>query len=822
MLRALILFFLLSITLFAKETTISLKLSWLHQFQFAGFYIAKEKGFYKDVGLEVNFEELDTKDCVVDEVLEGKYDFGIGKSSLIIDQAQGKDLVALLGIFQHSPSVLITTNPALKTVKDLYKKRVMVTPSEINSISVKAMFSAEGISQKNITIQPHSFKLKDLIEQKTDAMASYISNEPFILDNLGIKYNVIDPKDYSLDFYGDILFTSRKFLEKNPTISRKFYDATKRGWEYAFSNIKESVQIVFEKYNTQNKSLEHLIYEAEALKKLAYDEKGEFGTLSQKRFDEISDIYKLFKLIPPQFNPKKFIDPLGFAKKQVRVGILAKRGLHVTLQRWQRTIDYLNANLAEFYFILQPLDFSEIPLAIEKKEIDFILINPLLYIQMAHKYNISRIATLQTCCDMKTKPIKSFGSVIFTKVESQINSLEELKGKKIAAVDKNSFGGWILGYETLFDHGIKLSDIEVSFSKTHDNVVFDVLLGKVQAGIVRTDTLESMDKNKDIDIRNFKILNLQTYENFPFFISTKLYPEWPFAKLDHTDDSLSYKVLSTLIDMNDDLHIKQKTNIYGWSIPQDYSVVNQVLKKLRIFPFDKQEITYKDVLISYEKEFLFAFGVFGLIMLTLIYTKLSNKNLKEFNERLEIMVKKRTQALKRMNQKLKNLAQTDELTQIDNRRSFLRKTTIYINLAKRNQTPLCFLSLDIDFFKKINDNYGHHIGDKVLKLFAYTVAKTLRNVDLFGRIGGEEFGICLQNTSLEDAMSKAEDIRKKVSLAYLKTDTQEEISVTVSIGVVEFNDSLTLTSLMKLADESMYKAKTNGRNQIYAIQKKCN
>jgi ABC-type nitrate/sulfonate/bicarbonate transport system substrate-binding protein len=329
-------------------------------------------------------------------------------------------------------------------------------------------------------------------------MASYISNEPFILDNLGIKYNVIDPKDYSLDFYGDILFTSRKFLEKNPTISRKFYDATKRGWEYAFSNIKESVQIVFEKYNTQNKSLEHLIYEAEALKKLAYNEKGEFGTLSQKRFDEISDIYKLFKLIPPQFNPKKFIDPLGFAKKQVRVGILAKRGLHVTLQRWQRTIDYLNANLAEFYFILQPLDFSQVPLAIEKKEIDFILINPLLYIQMAHKYNISRIATLQTCCDMNTKPIKSFGSVIFTKVESQINSLEELKGKKIAAVDKNSFGGWILGYETLFDHGIKLSDIEVSFSKTHDNVVFDVLLGKVQAGIVRTDTLESMDKNKDI------------------------------------------------------------------------------------------------------------------------------------------------------------------------------------------------------------------------------------------------------------------------------------------------------------------------------------
>jgi len=125
-----------------------------------------------------------------------------------------------------------------------------------------------------------------------------------------------------------------------------------------------------------------------------------------------------------------------------------------------------------------------------------------------------------------------------------------------------------------------------------------------------------------------------------------------------------------------------------------------VLKKLRIFPFDQQEITYKDVLITYEKELLFAFGVFGLIMLTLIYTKLSNKNLKEFNERLEIMVKKRTQALKRMNQKLKNLAQTDELTQIDNRRSFLRKTTIYINLAKRNQTPLCFLSLDIEFFLK--------------------------------------------------------------------------------------------------------------------------
>lgn len=188
--------------------------------------------------------------------------------------------------------------------------------------------------------------------------------------------------------------------------------------------------------------------------------------------------------------------------------------------------------------------------------------------------------------------------------------------------------------------------------------------------------------------------------------------------------------------------------------------------------------------------------------------------LEDFTKKLEEQVKEKTKKLKDINQKLKNLAETDELTKINNRRSFIKKLSNYIELSKRNDSPLSLLSIDIDFFKSVNDTYGHQVGDEVLKLFTETVKTSLRKVDIFGRIGGEEFAICLQNTPLETAKTIADKILKNVAKTPLITKDNQKINITISIGLCELKKHMNINELLRQADEELYKAKEHGRNQI--------
>ena len=158
---------------------------------------------------------------------------------------------------------------------------------------------------------------------------------------------------------------------------------------------------------------------------------------------------------------------------------------------------------------------------------------------------------------------------------------------------------------------------------------------------------------------------------------------------------------------------------------------------------------------------------------------------------------------------------TDELTGIANRRDFLNKLGQYMAISRRNSTPLCILSMDIDYFKNINDTYGHDVGDGAIVLFCNTVSKHLRKSDIFGRMGGEEFSIALQNTSKDGALIWAENIRRNIQeTPYILKNTQE-VRITVSIGIAEYkapND--TIDELLKRGDLALYQAKEKGRNCV--------
>lgn len=160
------------------------------------------------------------------------------------------------------------------------------------------------------------------------------------------------------------------------------------------------------------------------------------------------------------------------------------------------------------------------------------------------------------------------------------------------------------------------------------------------------------------------------------------------------------------------------------------------------------------------------------------------------------------------------LAHTDGLTGVANRRHFYLLAEQAQRRSARSQTPMAFLILDIDHFKRINDQWGHAAGDAVLKGFVERVASALRDVDLLARLGGEEFAVLLENASEAQALQVAERIREAVGVSALNIDGQA-IPVTVSIGAAVWRGaSQTLDELMHQADLALYAAKQSGRNRV--------
>jgi diguanylate cyclase (GGDEF)-like protein len=181
---------------------------------------------------------------------------------------------------------------------------------------------------------------------------------------------------------------------------------------------------------------------------------------------------------------------------------------------------------------------------------------------------------------------------------------------------------------------------------------------------------------------------------------------------------------------------------------------------------------------------------------------------------LEDAVAKRTEDLQVLNKKLKELATRDSLTGILNRGSFFETAQHLLILSQRQKSPASFLLVDLDNFKRVNDTYGHFVGDKVLIHFTQTIQKSLRKSDLIGRVGGEEFAIFLPDTGNDDAFQLAEKLRKIISHSVLEVDGKV-VAYTVSLGVEssEPKDHL-IDELFKRADLKLYGAKDKGRDRV--------
>ena len=289
----------------------SIQLMWVDQFEFAGFYMAKEKGFYEKIGLDVEIKKYNLSTNVLNEVLEKKADFGVNSSSLIIKKSLGKDIVILGSIFQSSPLIILALKDSrIKNIHDIKNKKLMMTSEQYEAAPLQSMLISENISLKSINLIDHSFNVDDLINKKTDFMMAYTTNEPYLLKEKGYESQIFHPKDYGFDFYEEILFTSKEFANNNPKLVKDFYDASISGWYYAFENIDETAQLIYEKYNPQNKSLASLIDEAKEMKKLVYDKENKIGTITKERINLIINTYKVLGLMKNSID----IDDLIYTK----------------------------------------------------------------------------------------------------------------------------------------------------------------------------------------------------------------------------------------------------------------------------------------------------------------------------------------------------------------------------------------------------------------------------------------------------------------------------------------------------------------------------
>lgn len=286
---------------------------------------------------------------------------------------------------------------------------------------------------------------------------------------------------------------------------------------------------------------------------------------------------------------------------EINIGVLSHRGERSTLLLWSPTAKYLSDVIPDSSFNIVPLPFEEVEFAVKNAEIDFLLVNPGIYINMEVRYRVSRLATLNNL--QEGFQYNKFGGVIFTRSDrNDLNHMEDLHDKHFMAVDETSLGGFQMAWKELINVGVDpYKDFAfLEFGGSHDSVVMAVKYAMVDAGTVRTGILERMAAAKTIDAKDFKVINSFERGDFHFVHSTRLYPEWPFSKLKHTTNELAEKVALALLNMPKN-HPAARAGLYaGWTIPLEYQPVHELFRQLKLSPYDNRgKFTLLDAINKY-------------------------------------------------------------------------------------------------------------------------------------------------------------------------------------------------------------------------------
>jgi C4-dicarboxylate-specific signal transduction histidine kinase/ABC-type phosphate/phosphonate transport system substrate-binding protein len=276
------------------------------------------------------------------------------------------------------------------------------------------------------------------------------------------------------------------------------------------------------------------------------------------------------------------------AQEEMSIGVLAFRGEQDAIERWSATANHLSATIPEYRFKIVPLGLEGIVDQVRQGELDFILTNTGNYVILENAFGISRLATLKA--RHLQQDFTQFGAVIFTRRDNlALNSIADIAGHSMMAVSKKAFGGFQMAWREMVEAGVDpFSDLSqlrfIGFPQ--DEIVHSVIERRVDVGTVRTGTLERMAADGMIDIDSIKVLGAKSGESFPFRRSTRLYPEWPFAKARETPQLLAQRVAVALLQLHPESAAARAAYAAGWTIPLDYGPVHELFRELEIGPYE--------------------------------------------------------------------------------------------------------------------------------------------------------------------------------------------------------------------------------------------
>jgi len=289
------------------EENVSIQLKWRHAFQFAGFYMAQAKGYYRERGLNVTLIEGGPGKSPIDFVAANEGRYGVADTGALLARTGGKPIKALAAIFQHSPLALIVRSDSnIRSFSDLRGKRIMLQPGNLNADIIAAMNKA-GIGENDFIRQEISYDISDLIDGNTDAFAAYITDQPHQLKLRGIPYHILHPKRQGIEFYGDTLITSDHEANLHPERVNAMIEASIQGWIYALEHVDETVELILTRYNSQKFSAGQLYFEASRSSEMIMKEMIGLGYMSPYRWQQISKIYSNLGLMPADYPLEDFL-----------------------------------------------------------------------------------------------------------------------------------------------------------------------------------------------------------------------------------------------------------------------------------------------------------------------------------------------------------------------------------------------------------------------------------------------------------------------------------------------------------------------------------